>query len=307
MDVQYTHGYGGSDASGYVGYAVTLKGVVMTDSTDFFTGDYYIQEKDSAWSGIWINDDANTYVKGDLVEVTGMVEENFNVTRIDEPTQSQVITPSVGAYDAVLTTTGDVTTNGPMAEAFEGVLIRVENLTVTNPFADAPSNFGEFEVDDGSGAVRVDDLAAAFRGNLDSTYALNDPIDALLGFGYFSFGNAKIIPRDTMDVIGHLSGIEDITKAVPDRFMLEQNYPNPFNPSTTIKYVVSRNGEYSIFLYNILGQKIRELSNTFHLAGQHQAVWDGKDEYGKAVGSGVYFYRLSGKDVSITKKMILMK
>lgn len=304
-DVQYTYGYA-SDRSGYAGYQVTLQGVVMSDSTDFF-GDYWIQEADSAWSGIWVNDGTFTHVKGDLVEVTGEVEENYGVTRIDNVTQSTVVTAGVGEFSPVNATTGELTTGGANAEAYESVLIRVQNLTVTDPFPDDPSNFGEFEVDDGSGGLRVDDLSDAFIGNLDSTYGMGDHIDEIIAFQYFSFGNNKIIPRDTLDVIGHSVGIGDIAQVAPDKFTLKQNYPNPFNPSTTISYQVPRSGEFSLVIYNVLGQKVRQLVNGPHTTGLHQVQWNGRDDFGNRVGSGIYFYRLTGDGVSLVKKMILMK
>ncbi|RMH76283.1 MAG: T9SS C-terminal target domain-containing protein, partial [Calditrichaeota bacterium] len=305
MDVQYTHGYA-SDASGYEGYEVTLQGVVMTDSTDEF-GDFWIQDAAAPWSGIWVNNSPNAHVKGDLVSVTGTVEENFTVTRINNVTQTSVVTAGVGEYPPVDVTTGEVTTGGANAEAYEGVLIRLQNLTVTDPFPDGWPGFGEFVVDDGSGGVRIDDFFDAFDGqSSDTTYHQGDHIEFIRGFGYFSFGNAKVIPRDSMDV-GTVTDIVDDTPLLPEDFVLEQNFPNPFNPSTDIRYSVPFAGEYRLEIYNVLGQKVRVLTDGYQAAGIHQVKWDGRDDAGQIVTSGIYFYRLIGKNVNLTRKMILLK
>jgi len=304
-DVQYTHGYA-VDISGYVGYEVTLEGVVVTDSTDWL-GNYYIEEKDSAWYGMWVANN-QTFNKGDWVQVTGTVQENFNVTRLNNVTSQQVVTPNFGLFNPVLVTTGEVTTGGVNSEAYESVYLRLENLTVTNPFADAPSNFGEFEVNDNSGDYRVDDSFSAFRGNLDSTFGLGDQIGALEGVGYYSFGDYKLLPRDTNDVINHVPvGIEEVGGPVPVSFNLDQNYPNPFNPTTEIRYQIADAGDFRLVIHNVLGQKIRTLANDFHSVGTYRVQWDGLDEYGNRVGSGIYFYTLRGNTINLTRKMIMLK
>jgi len=303
-DVQSTHGYA-LDNSGYQGYEVTLQGVINTDSTDF-VGDYYMQDAAALWSGIWVNDDPNTYAKGDEVSVTGTIVENFNVTRINV-TSSSLVTAGVGEFSPLDVTTGEVTTGGVNSEASESVLIRVQNVTVTDPFPDGYPGFGEFAIDDGSGEIRVDDLASAYSGQgSDTTYALGNHIDYLIALGYYSFGNAKLIPRDSLDV-GPVTGIKSDKLAIPEDFVLRQNYPNPFNPTTEIEYNIASSGDFNINIYNILGQKVRTLVNERHSVGNYKIQWDGTDSNRQQVGSGIYFYSLKGKDVSLTKKMILLK
>ncbi|NIX01139.1 MAG: hypothetical protein GWN13_23450, partial [Phycisphaerae bacterium] len=137
--------------------------------------------------------------------VTGVIEENFNVTRLNV-TSSSLVTAGVGEYAPILVTTGEVTTGGANAEAYESVLVQVSNVTVTDPFPDGYPGFGEFEVDDGTGGVRVDDLSSAYSGQgADTTYPLGVQIDYIIALGYYSFGNAKIIPRDSLDV-GPITG-----------------------------------------------------------------------------------------------------
>jgi hypothetical protein len=85
------------------------------------------------------------------------------------------------------------------------------------------------------------------------------------------------------------------------------NYPNPFNPETSINYNVPKDGQTSLTIYNTKGQIVRSLVNAHVKAGSYKAVWNGTDNNGNAVSSGVYFYRLNNGSQSITKKMLLSK
>jgi len=85
------------------------------------------------------------------------------------------------------------------------------------------------------------------------------------------------------------------------------NYPNPFNPLTTISFATSVAANIQIDIYNIKGQKIRSLYNDYTAVGNHQIQWNGKDDYGQQVGSGVYLYRLISDTLDRVQKMILLK
>lgn len=88
---------------------------------------------------------------------------------------------------------------------------------------------------------------------------------------------------------------------------LMQNYPNPFNPTTTISFSTPANGNATLAIYNMKGQLIRTLLNQNVNAGNHDVVWNGLDELGRGVGSGLYMYRLTVNGESQQKKMLLMK
>ena len=95
--------------------------------------------------------------------------------------------------------------------------------------------------------------------------------------------------------------------AAPLETALIGNYPNPFNPSTAISYSLKESGRATLFIYNALGQKVRTLVDGPRAAGKYTARWDGKDETGKKVSSGVYYYRLIiGKFIQ-TKKMVMVE
>ena len=88
---------------------------------------------------------------------------------------------------------------------------------------------------------------------------------------------------------------------------LSSNYPNPFNPSTNISFSLANPGEVSIQIFNQKGQLVKTLLNSSLPAGNHQLTWNGTDEQGAQVGSGVYFYRMKSGKYSSTRKMVMMK
>ncbi|KPJ62683.1 MAG: hypothetical protein AMJ89_02275 [candidate division Zixibacteria bacterium SM23_73] len=95
-----------------------------------------------------------------------------------------------------------------------------------------------------------------------------------------------------------------------DRFTLGQNQPNPFNPLTRIQYRVGNDQmvvHSNLEIYNILGQRVKTLVNEPKTSGIHEIIWDGKDENGEEVASGIYFYRLTAGDYSETKTMLLLR
>ena len=103
-----------------------------------------------------------------------------------------------------------------------------------------------------------------------------------------------------------LSTVKKVT--IPDaELFLAQNVPNPFNPSTVISYEISSAGLVSLVIYNAQGQRIRTLVRESQNPGVQSAVWDGRDDAGRAVSSGVYFYQLSLDGVSESRQMLLLK
>ncbi len=102
-------------------------------------------------------------------------------------------------------------------------------------------------------------------------------------------------------------GTPTVDNEVPAVSMLQGNYPNPFNPETTIAFSTKENGPVSIDIFNVKGQKVRTLVNDNMEAGNHTVVWNGQNDNGKNVASGVFFYRMKSGKYSSTKKMILMK
>jgi hypothetical protein len=103
------------------------------------------------------------------------------------------------------------------------------------------------------------------------------------------------------------SAADDESPVIPFTFDLGQNYPNPFNPATVINYSVARKTKVDISVYNILGQRVVALVNEEIEAGPHQVIWDGNDDHGDQVASGIYFYKMYTDDFVETRKMALMR
>lgn len=106
---------------------------------------------------------------------------------------------------------------------------------------------------------------------------------------------------------------EQPTQGLPETFALLQNYPNPFNPTTTIRYALPRDARVTVSVYNILGQLVSELVNDVQSAGYYTVAWNGRNQYGLQVATGVYLYRIEARPTDggapfvSTKKMVLMK
>jgi flagellar hook assembly protein FlgD len=108
-------------------------------------------------------------------------------------------------------------------------------------------------------------------------------------------------------ILSSQTGIEDSEIGIATNYQLEQNYPNPFNPSTSIEYYIPSTSDVKVEIYNLLGSKITSLFEGKQSAGSHTLTWNGKDQSGNPVASGIYFYKLSTPNFSETKKMMLMK
>ena len=129
-------------------------------------------------------------------------------------------------------------------------------------------------------------------------------VDTIL---YTGFWNPRIIQMTPVEW-------EEVDETqLPKEFGLRQNYPNPFNPATVIKYALPKASVVKIQIYNILGQKVRNLVDEPQEPGYKTIHWDGRDNSGKEVGSGIYFYRIvartnqGSEDFVKCKKMTLLK
>ena len=135
----------------------------------------------------------------------------------------------------------------------------------------------------------------------DTTWTVVDSVNALIRV-YVDTSMANY-PHDTTAIGGGLPEIAD-------RFILGDNYPNPFNPRTTIPFVVPARAagqDLRIDVYNILGQKVATLFNEKAKAGLHKLEWNGLNNNGKQVGSGIYFYKLKSGNIQLYKRMLLLK
>jgi phosphatidylserine/phosphatidylglycerophosphate/cardiolipin synthase-like enzyme len=175
---------GQTESSPYVNQQVTTKGIV----TAAFSGSYFIQDGDSAWCGLYIYDNQNTPALGDSVEITGTVVEYYDLTEMKTITSFTILNSGNSLPSPVVLLSGEVT------EAYEGVLVGVEKAKCTN----TNLGYGEWEINDGSGAIVVDDMGIAYAPIENVQYTVQGPLN-------YGFGVYKIEPRDENDIEQHLS------------------------------------------------------------------------------------------------------
>lgn len=120
-----------------------------------------------------------------------------------------------------------------------------------------------------------------------------------------SYGSGK---NDALLIkVDNLLRVTDQIENVLNGFHLDQNYPNPFNPETVIEYQLPRASEVEIIIFNLQGQKVAMLVKDNQTTGFHKIRWNGTDESGQPVVSGVYLYQLTGGNFVAVKKMLLLR
>ena len=108
-----------------------------------------------------------------------------------------------------------------------------------------------------------------------------------------------------MAKLGNSSSVENYIVTTKTEL---SNHPNPFNPSTTIEFSIQNNSKVELSIFNIKGQKIKSITNCVYAAGNYSKIWNGDDEAGKAVSSGIYYYQLKINDkTEVVKKCMLLK
>jgi hypothetical protein len=147
----------------------------------------------------------------------------------------------------------------------------------------------------------------------ETTNPANDPTSP--AHGWHSQWNP-----DNRPVVWDFDPLSEIVETVYVNALIS-NYPNPFNPETTIRFTVgvistsphlksetsTTNQQVQIHIYNIRGQRVRTLVDGVFAVGEYSVVWNGTDDIGKNVGSGVYFYKLSASGFQSVKRMVLLK
>jgi hypothetical protein len=118
---------------------------------------------------------------------------------------------------------------------------------------------------------------------------------------YTGFWNPWVVEMSPVE------GEEDDADLRPSEFTLSQNFPNPFNPTTVIQYALPKTTQVRIEVYNVLGQRVRTLVDETQEPGYKIINWDGKDDAGNEVSSGVYFCRIQAGDFVKSRKMTLLK
>jgi hypothetical protein len=310
--------------SPFEGTTVTVTGIVTSDTTmNNNYGAYSIQDQSGAWNGLFIFGAKKELFRGDQVKVVGTVTDynpawhfkwdNNTVILVDTV---EVLSQGNTEPQPVHVTTGDLG-DAAKAEQYEGVLVHIKNATITK------INRYDVTVDDGSGPCLIDgDGLVSNDRSANSTFYINqtdgylvafgdtlrvgDVVDYIQGVFTFSFGTYKIEVRDNND-FGQVTGVNENPPTYPLTFELEQNFPNPFNPETRIYFSVPVRSHVKIIIYNALGQIVRRLVDQEYEPGRHILNWDGRNDAGLPVPSGIYFYRMKAGDFLALRKMLLIR
>ncbi len=127
----------------------------------------------------------------------------------------------------------------------------------------------------------------------------------------FNDGGTLILPLDEIETMTFEEMTDPVhietAQKVISQFTLLQNYPNPFNLCTRISFVLPENGDAEISIFNVNGKLVKALYSGMLTEGNHELPWNGQDENGNIVASGVYFYQVNFENEIISKKMILVK
>lgn len=129
---------------------------------------------------------------------------------------------------------------------------------------------------------------------------------------FANYGSAKVWCGTANGRVWYLDDIPPLSlnqngNVVPVTFELKQNYPNPFNPATNIKYEMFQHSVTSLMIYNSAGEEVYRIVSGFRAPGVYELKWDGRDNYGNILPSGVYFYKLETEKYSESKKMVLVR
>ena len=176
-----------------------------------------------------------------------------------------------------------------------------------NIYVQSSSNIGDWNASPLSGPINTQDGSAV--GDFPNAQFLDAEIDPTNEMVYVAWvdnrtGNNEIFYGKQH--IPPLTGVENVNSQLTN-FELFQNYPNPFNPETTIKYNLKVNSTVKIQIYNALGKLIKNFDLGLQNSGFHSVKWNGTDDAGIKVASGMYIYKIFAGNFVSAKKMILMK
>jgi len=323
--IQYTPWKFGD--SPFQGQKVVVEAVVTADSLFYAKfAAWPIQDAKGAWNGIyiWGKSLPNNLHRGDRVRVYGTVDDHNIDYLYKWEGNTEILADSLKVLSkgqplpgVAAVTTGDLVDKSASAESYEGVLVQVRNATLT------AINQYDVTINDGSGPCLLDGDCFVGRDQDPNPYfylnrilkflivggdtvRVGEQINVAQGVFLFSFGTHKIEIRNLYD-IGTVTGVKDAVVEQPLQFSLEQNYPNPFNPETRLYFQLPKDSEVQLVIYNMRGQMVRNLIEQHYPAGHHVENWDGRDNHGNLVPSGVYIYRIKAGDYIAARKMTLIK
>ncbi|MCH8327280.1 MAG: T9SS type A sorting domain-containing protein [Candidatus Marinimicrobia bacterium] len=259
-----------------------------------FTGYYFTQNMLAAFGGF-----EAAFINAKIAQET---DSTALVAGIDSALTAMGATGALPATAAVITTDSvlfwmvqDITGGADVEDAFEDAVDRGIVFSIGLALALDVSMETGFTPDDSDHDVDITNLAAGGR----LVFEVDNQCLPVIETQYVTvtFTNVDLAPL----------AIEPIGNSIPSEFALHGNYPNPFNPVTTFSFDLPEQTIVEVTIWNLLGQEIRTLHRGALPAGTHEVTFDGRDNSGASVPSGVYFYRLRTPKNVATKKMMLLK
>jgi hypothetical protein len=139
----------------------------------------------------------------------------------------------------------------------------------------------------------------------------SDKVKNPVGWWYFYVDDVVkaeyVFRSDIGETFDQINAGGALARSVPEAFCISQNYPNPFNPVTQFSIDLTAETHVSFVVYNVAGQVVRTLVDGVLPVGSHTITWDGTNQAGEALSSGVYFYRVLAGDEIVNRKMTLLK
>jgi len=244
---------------------------------------------------------------GDEIKVIGEIDQYKGLVEIVPKSVSDVVVLSTGnSVTPAKVSIADILNNG---EALEGMLVQIDSVQLVNP--------SDWPAEGNNASVMITDGVNELKMFIDKDTDIDGstpPSGLFKVMAVVDQFTSSTPPNDGYDLMPSFrDDIEDISavagkERLPEVFKVYQNYPNPFNPSTTIKFDLPEDTRVSVVIYNILGNRVRTLvDNKMYRAGYHSLVWDGKDDNGNKVTSGIYIYRVQAGSRVSTRRMLLIK
>lgn len=274
-------------------YSSRFENPVYSDIYDSLGIDDTLRKPAVLLVGLWQNiDDSLFRIGGHYVSVAGAYEDS-SWTGLSDPGADNAETGAKGRFlpshnphpdDHTLhNTPGYVSHDAYVSEALSLVPYAETVWRLTGYEDDSLPWFSQFE------GQNFQPEQEQYRHDLDSTETLYAVVEYAIMF----------VEKPTL--------VEGEEGEVPRYFELRQSYPNPFNNQAVIKYSLFKRTEVSLVIYNVLGQKVRTLVNNERQRGNISVIWDGKDDRGRDLSSGIYFYQLRAGQLTETRRMVLLK
>lgn len=275
---------GQASSSPYEGDVVVTYGIV----TGVFGNNFFMEEQPGgAWHGIFVyrGGVGNPPVTvGDSIRITAEVDEWYGMTELKNVVSLDILATGVTVPGPTLLPTGSVS-----VEDYEGVFVKVDYAQCTNP----DLGYGEWEVNDGSGPVRVDDMGVSYTPDSGNYYMVQGPLN-------YSYGNFKIEPRDSNDIYDY--GPTFVKEGKSGRAFNLSLMKNPARGNATFLLSIVEPVEVTLTVYDVTGKMVRTVNMGRIDAGTHRIVFDGS-----GISSGVYFFRLNAGENELSGRFILLK